>query len=68
MQTMLFRWGMREFLVEMSSVRLRDAKGLGVYVPLTAVGVRESPEATVKMRVAEHMLQPSPSCMLGVRG
>ena len=62
-QTMLFQWGMREYLVEVSGARLAASKRLCVYVPLTKVGRLESPESTVKMRVAEDVLQYSPLCV-----
>lgn len=59
-QTLLFQWGMRDYLVEVSGARLVSGHPLCVFVPLTKVGVLESPEPTVQTRVAEDVLQNTP--------
>ena len=56
-QALLFQWGMRDYLVQVSGSRLVSGKPLCVFVPLTKVGVLESHESTVQTRVAEDMLQ-----------
>ena len=56
-QALLFQWGMRDYLVQVSGSRLVSGKPLCVFVSLTKVGVLESHESTVQTRVAEDMLQ-----------
>lgn len=56
-QALMFQWGMRDYLVQVSGSRLVSGKPLCVFVPLTKVGVLESHESTVQTRVAEDLLQ-----------